>query len=175
MDLLQRCTVMCYSLPILLSVGLESISLTQGATQICGFIGPYPQGHMNLWYRGIMSPYTQLKGPHKFVVSRVCIPNSRDHTNSVGFESISPTQGATQFCEFMSPHPQLKGPQIFCGFCGPLKFVHCLGGGGAKAVTGGEWSKKFAGSTNAPQQQTAAHAMSASPLSTHHMMPTLNC
>ena len=61
-------------------------------------------------------PYAQLEGPHQSV--GVDIPNSMDYTEA--WESISPTQGATQLCGFMSPYPQLKGPPKFCGFqvCG---------------------------------------------------------
>ena len=46
----------------------------------------------------------QLKGPQQSVGVR--IPNSRGHTEV--WESVSPTQGATQ--KRGSPYPQLKGP-----------------------------------------------------------------
>ena len=69
----------------------------------------------------------------------------------MGFESISPTQGATKNMWVWSPYPQLKGPQRFCGF----GVTQCLGsfnlwivgwvggwrGWGAKTVTAREWSE----------------------------------
>ena len=53
----------------------------------------------------------QLKGPRRSM--GVHIPNLRGHI--AAWESITPTRGAAHLCGFMSPYPQLKGPQNFVG------------------------------------------------------------
>ena len=50
----------------------------------------------------------------------VRIPNSRGHTKA--WESVSPTQGATQ--KRGSPYPQLKGPHQSVGVCIPNSRGH---------------------------------------------------